>query len=220
VMKFEALIFDMDGLMVDTERLYFEAEREIAKRFGRTIKDETLWKMMGRKPIESMEIFATDLKIDKNPQELLAIRDEIMKSKLSCDLRPMPGLDFILNEFHGKLKLALATGAKKDFMDIIIDGLGIRKFFDFLLPSDNINHGKPHPEIYTKACRSLNLPPENCIVLEDSQNGVIAGKDAGSTVIAIPSDYSRHQDFSRADFIVKDLFEAAETIKNLLLSGK
>ena len=82
----KAIIFDMDGLMVDTEGLYFDTERIIAKKFNKEVEDETLWKMMGRKPIEAMEIFAEDLNIDIPPKELLKMRDELFVEKLKKSL--------------------------------------------------------------------------------------------------------------------------------------
>jgi HAD superfamily hydrolase (TIGR01509 family) len=214
-MLLSALIFDMDGLMVDTERLYFASERDVAARFGKEVKDGVLWKMMGRKPVESMRIFAADLGLPAAPEKLLEMRDEIMRRKLREDLRPMPGLERIVGDFHGILKLAVATGATREFLDIVMDRLGLRDRFDVLQPSDDIVKGKPDPEIYVRTCSRLALPPGECAVLEDSENGVVAAKAAGCRVIAVPSQYSRTHDFSRADFVAPDLFHAATRVREL-----
>jgi len=80
--KVKAVIFDMDGLMIDTERLYFEVERIMARKFGKEVKDETLWKMMGRKPLEAITVFAEDLELDISPKKLLEIRDELFVKSL------------------------------------------------------------------------------------------------------------------------------------------
>jgi HAD superfamily hydrolase (TIGR01509 family) len=202
-MALSALIFDMDGLMVDTERLYFASERDVAARFGKEVKDGVLWKMMGRKPVAA-------------PEKLLEMRDEIMRRKLREDLRPMPGLERIVGDFHGTLRLAVATGATREFLDIVMDRLGLRDRFDVLQHSDDIVRGKPDPEIYVRTCSRLALPPGDCAVLEDSENGVVAAKAAGCRVIAVPSEYSRTHDFSRADFVAPDLFRAASRVHELL----
>jgi HAD superfamily hydrolase (TIGR01509 family) len=215
-MRLKALILDMDGLMIDSERLYFKAEREIAGRFDKKVEDRTLWKMMGRKPIESMRIFAEELELTASPDELLKMRDAIMKEQLARDLRPMPGLDRIMTGFQGKLKLAVATGAPGEFLDIVLDQLHARDRFAVLQTSDDIARGKPDPEIYEKTCRRLGLPAGECAVLEDSENGVIAAVKAGCYVIAVPSEYSRTHDFSSADFIARDLFHAAGHIRELV----
>jgi len=211
-----ALLFDMDGLMIDSERLYFDAEREIARRFGREVRDETLWKMMGRKPLESLEVYVRDTGLPITAAEAFAIRNEIMTRKFQEDLSPLPGLDHILNTFRGRLKLAVATGAQGEFLDLVVDRLGIRAMFDLLQSSDDIRSGKPDPEIFLTACRRMNLPPGECLVLEDSGNGVLAGRRAGCRVVAVPSDYTRTHDFSPADYIAADLFAAAAYIESIL----
>lgn len=215
----KAIIFDMDGLMIDTEGLYFEAERDIAKAFKKTIKDETLWKMMGKNPIEGMEIFVKDLELPIMPQEAVHLRNELMRQKMKNDLKALPGLSHIIDSFFGRLKLAVSTGAQKEFLDIALDRLGIRNKFLVLQTSDEIIHGKPEPEIFFKTCAKLGLAPHECIVLEDSENGVKAGHRTGCYVIAVPSQYTCKQDFYFADFIASDLYHAAEHIKTLLTAG-
>lgn len=207
----------MDGLMIDSERLYFAAEREMAAHFGKEIRDEQLWPLMGRKPIESLRLLRTILGIETSPEELLEWRSRLMLEKMGLDLGAMPGLFEILAAFHGRLKLAVATGAQQEFLDIALDSLRIRKYFDVLQTADGLERGKPDPEIYRIACRRLQLPPVACVVLEDARNGVLAGKAAGCRVIAVPNDYTRGQDFSKADWIEPDLFAAARRIEKLLL---
>ncbi len=212
----KALIFDMDGLLIDSERLYFQTEREMARKFNKTVEDKTLWKMMGRNPIESMEIFVREVGLSLSPEEALGMRNLIMRNKLKNDLKPMPGLHHILDTFSGRLKMAVCTGAQKEFLDIVVDKLGIRNRFNVLQSSDEIRKGKPHPEIYLKACSQLKLSPEDCVVLEDSSNGALAGKRAGCYVIAVPSEYTKEQDFRFADFVAEDLFQAEMHITTLL----
>ena len=209
-------IFDMDGLMIDSERLYFAAEREMAAAYGIEIRDEQLWPLMGRKPIESLRLLREILKIDMSPEDLFAWRNRLMRDKLSHDLGAMPGLFEILECFHGRLKLAVGTGAQKEFLDIALDTLRIRQYFDVLQTADGLERGKPDPEIYLLTCRGLGLPPGECVVLEDAHNGVLAGKAAGCQVIAVPNDYTRGQDFSAADSVEPDLFAAARRIEKLL----
>lgn len=210
----KALIFDMDGLMIDSERLYFEAQREIGSRFKRQVKDEILWKLMGRKPLESLKIFVNELNLPLNPEQAKDMRDEIMREKMRNDLKPMPGLYHILNSLHGKLLFAVSTGAEQEFLDIALDKLGIRDKFRVLQASNDINNGKPDPEIFLVTCAKLGVAPDESIILEDSENGVKAGKNAGSYVIAVPNDYTRTHDFSEADFIAGDLFKAAQHIQD------
>ena len=212
----KALIFDMDGLMIDSERLYFQAEREMALGLGKKVKDKTLWNMMGRSPRESLEVFKKELQLTEDVETLLEKRNDLMRQKLQLDLQSMPGLHYIINTFHGRFKLAVCTGAHSEFLNITVDQLGIRKRFSVLQSSDEIKNGKPNPEIYLTTCRRLQLNPSECIVLEDSSHGCRAGQRAGCYVIAVPSEYTRTQDFSFVDFIASDLFQVERHISALL----
>jgi HAD superfamily hydrolase (TIGR01509 family) len=212
----KAIIFDMDGLMVDSERLYQQAQEEITRQFNQTLPEKIRLTMMGRKPLESMKILVEAMDIPTDAVKLLERRNEIMREKYKNDLVPLPGLEYIIDVFSGKLKLAISTGAQEEFLDIVVDRLGIRNKFDVLQSSDEIREGKPHPEIYLKTCKKLGLKPGECIVLEDSVNGVLAGKRAGCYVIAVPSIYTRQENFADADFVAHDLFDAARHIDDRL----
>jgi len=211
-----ALIFDMDGLMIDSERLYFQAEREIAAHYRRSLKEEVLWKMMGRNPREGIGIFVRELEIPAPVDDVLKMRTDRMRELLGTDLVPMPGLEAIIAAFRGRLHLAIATGAQQEFLDIVVDALNIREDFSLLQASDEIREGKPNPEIYLTACSKLGLNPEEGVVLEDSGNGVLAGHRAGCHVIAVPNQYTKTHDFSPADFTASDLNRAASYIQGLL----
>lgn len=215
--KFQAIIFDMDGLMVDTERLYWDALAEVAAGYNvKVIPEQTRIKMMGRMPIESMRVFGEELMISAPAEDLLAKRELLMEAKLKSGVEPMKGLFEIIARFHGRLQLAVATSSARHFLEIVVDTLAIRNKFAVLQSSDGISHGKPDPEIFLTAIAKLGAKPEDCIILEDSVNGVLAGVNAGSYVIAVPSEYSLNQDFGRANFIAGDLTEAQAHIVTLI----
>jgi HAD superfamily hydrolase (TIGR01509 family) len=204
-----AVIFDMDGLMIDSESAYWEAGRQIARSFGKEVTKKTLGNMMGRRPIESMEIFAADLGLSVSPQELLERRDTEVFETLRRGVKPMPGLLATLDALRGTYCLAIATSATRKFLDLVITQLGIASRFEALQTSDNVSQGKPDPEIYLKAMAKLNLPGEACAVFEDSTNGALAGKRAGAYTVAVPSEYTNWQDFSFVDYVAKNLEDAA-----------
>ncbi|WP_136479586.1 HAD family hydrolase [Acetivibrio thermocellus] len=216
--KIKAVIFDMDGLMIDTERLYFEVERIMARKFGKEVKDETLWKMMGRKPLEAITVFAEDLELDISPKKLLEIRDELFVKKLVNEVEPMPGLFDILNILKGKVKMAIATGSPQKFLKIVLDKLKIESYFDVFVTSDEVEKGKPDPEVYNTAVKRLKVAPFECVVLEDSSNGALAAVRAGCYTIAVPTVYTNKQDFSFVNYVAKDLKDAAEKINEFLCS--
>jgi len=219
VFEMKAILFDMDGLMIDSERLYKQTQYELAARYGKTMTEEIRMDMMGRKPIESISLFVERLNIPVKPEEMLEIRSNIMREKMKYELEPMPGLFHIIDTFYKGLHLAVCTGAQKEFLDIMVDNFKIREKFDVLQDSDEIQKGKPDPEIYLTAISKLNVVPRECFVLEDALHGVQAGKNAGRYVIAIPTEYTSTQNFSAADYIASDLFEAAAHIESILKQG-
>lgn len=197
----------MDGLMIDSEKLYFATGRAMAAAYGKVVKDETFWKMMGRSPIDSITIFVEEVGLPTSPEETLRERERIMAHKLSTELEPMPGLLEALQFFQGRYRMAIATGSPMKFVDIVVKELQLAPYFDVLQSSDGITNGKPHPEIYEKAAVRLGLPPSACVVLEDSSNGALAGKRAGCYVIAVPNEHTQEQDFSFVDYQARDLHE-------------
>jgi HAD superfamily hydrolase (TIGR01509 family) len=211
-----AVVFDMDGLMIDTEGLYWAVGRQMAREFGKEVQDDTLGRMMGRAPLDSVAIYARDLGLTQSPVELLEIREVRVIREMRKGVEPMPGLLEVLEDFKPKFKLAIATSAPMRFLNVVLDGMGLRHYFDALQTSDDITHGKPDPEIYLKAMGKLGIPPAECFVLEDSSNGALAGKRSGAYVIAVPSQYTRSQDFKFVDFVAKDLLDAAGHIESLL----
>lgn len=211
----QAIIFDMDGLMIDTEKVYWAVTRQIIAEHGKQVSDQTLGRMMGRSPIKSIEVLIRETGLTADPRELLEKREARVKRVLEQGVELMPGLLDVLGQFRPRYKLGIATSAPMYLVDVILRRLELRSCFDAIQTSDNVIEGKPAPEIYLKAMARLGVPPDECIVLEDSSNGARAGKNAGAYVIAVPSQYTRDQDFSFADYIAHDLLDAASQVSRL-----
>jgi len=210
-----AVIFDMDGLMIDSEKVYFEAGRIIAREFGKEVSDQTLGRMMGRKPLESVALFAKELEIDEPAENLLKRREAKVMGVLEQGVDKMPGLDFILETLAPTRPLAIATSAPKYIVDVVMRKLDVRRYFKVIQTSDDVVNGKPDPEIYLKAMGKLEVASSESIVLEDSSNGALAGKRAGAYVIGVPSVYTRGQDFSFVDYVALDLTDAGRHVESL-----
>lgn len=211
----QAVIFDMDGLMIDSEGIYWAVARQMAREFGKEVSDDTLGRMMGRAPLESVELYVRELGLTLPPEQLMRQRDQRVLDILRKGIEPMPGLMEILEAFRPRFKIAVATSARLSFVNIVFGGLGIHRFFDVLQTSDDIHRGKPDPEIYQLAMTKLGVRPEQSIVLEDSSNGALAGKRAGAYTIAIPSQYTRNQDFHFVDYVAGNLLDAKARIDSL-----
>ena len=210
-----AVICDMDGLMIDSEKLYWTVGRELAREYGKEVSDQTLGSMMGRSPIKSVEIYARDLGLTESPTKLLEIREARVRQSLEKGVDAMPGLFELLDALKPKFKLAVATSAPMYLVEIIFRHLGLTKYFDVVQTSDDITHGKPDPEIYLKAMRRLEAAaePVRCAgrFLQWRAGGKAIGCICDCGSFAVYGD----QDFSFADEIASNLADALPRIQKL-----
>jgi len=138
-----------------------------------------------------------------------------VKQALERGVDPMPGLLEVLPMLKRSYVLGVATSAPMYLAEIVMRKLSIGSFFGVIQTSDGIAKGKPDPEIYQTAMGKLGIDPSETVVLEDSSNGALAGKRAGAFVVAVPSQYTREQDFSFVDERAENLLDAARRIRAL-----
>lgn len=204
--RIPAVIFDLDGLLADTECLHCRAyqlallehdidllEADYAEhwvRFGRGIAD---WLTLQRLPLD--------------PHALRLRKAQHYLDLLATSLRPMEGALELLEFLHRRTKIALASSSYRDAVDGVLAGLGMARYFDVVVTGLDVAQVKPAPDIFLKASRDLGVEPAQCLVLEDAEKGVIAAHTAGMRCIAVPNDYTRHHDFSRATKICASLKE-------------
>lgn len=213
----KAVIFDMDGLMVDTEPLYSQAMQQVAIKRGKSFTLELKQKMMGRVAIDSMRIFKEALRLDESPEEILEEREEIYGKLIADGVNPMPGLFKVLELLNKMgIKKAIASSSKRCWIELIINKLGIEKQFEIIVCGQEIERGKPNPDIYLLAAKKLNIRPEECLVLEDTVSGLTGAKAANMKCIAIPNQFTQGLDFSSADIILNSLEEINEEMLKTL----
>jgi beta-phosphoglucomutase-like phosphatase (HAD superfamily) len=147
--KVEAAIFDLDGLLADTEPLYFQAESELARRYGKDFTRDVMEKMMGHKALRSIQIMIETLGIDGPAEEILGLRDTLYRNLLMKGVKPMNGVSQLLNwlENHGYRK-AIGTSSRTEFKDIILNHLGLYDRFEVVITGEEVSTGKPSPEIF------------------------------------------------------------------------
>jgi len=203
-----AVAFDLDGLMFNTEELYQHVGGEMLRRRGHEFTPELLDKMMGRPGRVALQIMIDEHGLSDTVEQLQEETDEIFAEILDERLAPMPGLLELLEtlEAAGICK-SVATSSRRPFTEKVLSKFDLLPRFDFLMTSDDIVHGKPHPEIYViSAGRHGVLPPE-MMVLEDSENGCRAAVRSGAFVVAVPGGHSRRHDFSGARFVAESLHD-------------
>jgi HAD superfamily hydrolase (TIGR01509 family) len=201
-----AVVFDMDGLMFNTEDLYTLVGSELLRRRGFEFTDALKNEMMGLPPRASFELMIRRHRLAETWQELSAESNQIFLSLLDRHLAPMPGLLPLLDSLRrAGISAAIATSSPRELLTACLARLPARDVFAFSLTAEDVTHGKPDPEIYLKAAARFGIPPGAMAVLEDSQNGCRAAAAAGAFAVAVPADHSRSHDFSVASLVIDTL---------------
>jgi HAD superfamily hydrolase (TIGR01509 family) len=207
----KGILFDMDGVLVDSEEYICRAAIMMFKEHGINVKPEDFLPFVGTG--ENIYIggvakkYNVPIDIDKEKARTYAIYEKISKD----NLKSLPGVhDFIKKCRNLKLKLAVATSADKIKMMINLKAIGLgTDTFDALINGQDVYHKKPHPEIYLKASKKLGLKPSECLVIEDAITGIAAGKAAGSKCLALTTTFKKEK-FGNADWICSTLENVPE----------
>lgn len=202
----EALIFDMDGVLIDSEPVHLLAYQELLARFGISYKEADNQELLGRTEQDCAQILVARYGLDIAPAELAFERVRIFQRLLKERPEKRPGVDAILSSAESlELPMAVASSATLETIELVVDTLFIRHYFRSLTSGEEVERGKPAPDVFLLAAQRLSVNPQNCLVVEDSLNGVKAAKAAGMQCVAIPCDATRHQDHSQADLILASL---------------
>ena len=201
-----AVVFDMDGLMFNTEHLYDLAGQQLLKPRGHEFTRELKLSMMGLPGEQAFSILITHCGLDDSVEELQRETDAIFQSLLPERIEMMPGLQTLLDAIDAAgLPRAVATSSHRAFADRALGHFNLQPGFQFVLTAESVKNGKPDPEIYQLAAQKLGVPAEAMLVLEDSVFGSQAASAAGAFTVAVPTEYSRDQDYSHADAVVDRL---------------
>jgi beta-phosphoglucomutase len=205
-MTISAIIFDLDGLLADTECLHCRAYQMTLSEHGVELLDADYaehWVRFGNGIADWVTLRGLTL----DPTALRLRKAGHYLELLASSLRPMEGAVELLESLSGKMRIALASSSYRDAVDGVLAGLGIGRFFEVIVSGLDVAQVKPAPDIFLKAARDLGVAPEQCIVFEDAEKGVIAANRAGMRCIAVPNEYTRHHDFSTATKICSSLKE-------------
>ena len=201
-----AVIFDLDGLMFNTEDLYQEVGRQTLESRGKRLTQDLLDEMMGRKSDIALQIMIDRHHLDLSVEQLAAEQAEVMFQLLPERLSPMPGLLTLLDALEAaNLPKAIATSSGRKFVTRVLAQFQLEPRFNFVLTSEDITHGKPAPDVYLLAAKKLALPPAQTMVLEDTQIGCQAATAAGAYTVAVPGDHSKDHNFARTKFVANSL---------------
>lgn len=204
----KAVVFDLDGLMFNTEDVFNLSGRELLQRRGMEMTSAILSQMIGRRAPEAFAIMCEMTGLTEPVDALLAESRVVFYDLLPHHLAPMPGLFELLELIEAqRLPKAVATSSSRDYLEDILGRYDLLKRFNTTLTAEDVTHGKPHPEIYLKAAERLGIEPHEMLVLEDSEAGTHSAAKAGARIISVPNDHSRTHDFSPATYVASALHD-------------
>lgn len=209
--KIEAIVFDFDGVIVDSEPLYEKAERELFAQYGIEIEIADLNDTKGLSEEMYWGLIRERYKVTAPMEEMIQKGRELLKNIFMAELGYVSGfLDFFA-EIEPRIPTGLATSSSRDLLNWIFANTSVRNHFRYSVTADDVAYSKPHPEPYRKICQLIDTRPENTIVIEDSANGLRSAKAAGTITIGFAANGGT-VDFTDADYTAADYQQVAALI--------
>ena len=219
-MKLEAVIFDMDGLLVDTESADFEAWQELYRAHGHDLNLDEYCCHAGRYGSWDRLYAHLSDRTGHHPDDLHEQRLPRYRELVDARLQPSSALTTLVAQLRAAgILRGIASASDRDWVDYLLDGLGLRHEFHSVLTGDDVPKRKPAPDVYIAVLEAMQVEATACVALEDSATGIEAARGAGLTVIAVPNPISRRQDLSAAHHQVNSLGDLSlEVLRALLRS--
>ena len=211
----EAVVFDMDGVLVDTEHLWDEVREELTDEWGGRYTPEAQQAMMGMSSHEWSRYLHETVGLREPPEVINAEVVRRMLARYATDLPVIPGAVETVDVLAAAgFRLALASSSNRELIDAVLRELELTGLFEVTVSSEEVARGKPAPDVYLEAARRLGVPPGRCVAVEDSASGICAARAAGMRVIAYPN---RHyppspETLEAADFVLERLDDVADAV--------
>ncbi len=206
--KPEAVIFDLDGTLIDNNAYHIEAWKVFYKKIGREFTmDEYTTKMNGRINRDIFNYIFNRQVTDNEEQNFTNEKEALYREYYAPHIKPIPGLTDLLQQIkQAAIPMAIATSGWPVNIDFMFQHVPIKQYFNNVVDATGITNSKPYPEIFLKAAAAVSAKPVNCIAFEDSVAGVRSAKAAGMKVVALTTTHTK-EDLHEADVIIKDYTE-------------
>jgi HAD superfamily hydrolase (TIGR01509 family) len=183
----EAVVFDLDGVIVDSEHVWDEVREELARERGGRWHERAQADMMGMSSVEWSRYMHDVIGLPESPEEIDAEVVRRMLARYEDELPLIDGAVEAVERLAGSFRLGLASSSNRPLIDAVLEASGLAPLFEATVSSEEVARGKPAPDVFLEAARRLGVPPERCAAIEDSANGIRAAHAAGMRVIAIPN---------------------------------
>ncbi len=210
---FKAIFWDNDGTLVDTEPLFFEATKQVLSEVGVTLTMDFYINKQLKLNISTYELAREKGISEDRIIELRRKRNKIFMDSLEKGIEPMDGVEAVLESLESKYLMGIVTSSRLDHFEMTMRSAGIKQYFDFVITKEDITNEKPDPEPYLLALERTGLLPEECLVIEDTERGVVSAKAANLTCYAIPNELSKENDFSASDRVLGSIGELIELLQ-------
>lgn len=206
--QIRAVVFDMDGLMLNTEDVFDLAGRQLLARRGLEMTNLIRHSMLGRRPIDAFNALKLHTGMPDQIEDLMHETKELFEAIAENSLATMPGLHDVLDLVESlDLPRAVATSSPRAYMMPLLERFNLLHRFHFTLTAEDVTHGKPDPEIYQMAASRLNVSPTEMLVLEDSETGTRAAHAAGAYIVSVPNRHTVVGDFSMSRLVIDSLLD-------------
>jgi HAD superfamily hydrolase (TIGR01509 family) len=212
----EAVVFDLDGVLLDSEEIWDRAREELARERGGRWHDQAQRDMMGMSSTEWSRYMADVIGLPEPPEE---INREVVRRLTDLyreELPAIPGAREAVERLAARWPLGLASSSNRELIDLVLELLGVKHLFAATVSSEEVARGKPAPDVYLEAARRLGVDPTTAAAVEDSHNGILSAKAAGMRVIAIPNAHFPPDEgaLAAADVVLASLAElTAEAVE-------
>jgi beta-phosphoglucomutase family hydrolase len=201
----KAVIFDLDGVIVESEDAHIEAERQTFLNYGVSVSAEELHRYTGTTAKAMFTELIAKYNLDTNFEEINHQKEQILFLLLDKDAEPTKGVLSLIRELKRKgVSLAVGSSSNRKLVDYVLNKLKLTRMFDCIISAEDVEHSKPNPETFLTAATQLGVEPNQCVVIEDSKLGVEAAKNAGMKCIGYLNPHSGNQDLSKANIVIND----------------
>ena len=183
----DAVVFDLDGLLIDTEQVWDQVREALVRERGGRWHDRAQADMMGMSSTEWSRYLHEELGLSEPPEELNRLVVERMQEQYRAGLPVIDGAVEAVRRMADRWPIGLASSSNRPLIDLTLDGMGVAELFRATVSSEEVERGKPAPDVYLEAARRLGVAPERAAAVEDSANGIRSAKAAGMRVVAIPN---------------------------------